>query len=120
MAELLLTTDAMREADARTIAAGTAGTLLMERAGRAIADAARAMLPAGGRVLVACGPGNNGGDGFVAARLLSETGYATTVALLGARDRLRGDAAEMATLWQGPVLPAARARPAEADVIVDA
>src|SRR5215211_3999543 len=103
MAELLLTTDAMREADARTIAAGTPGTLLMERAGRAVADAVRAMLPTARRVLVACGPGNNGGDGFVAARLLSQTGYAVIVALRGARDRLRGDAAEMAALWQGPV-----------------
>src|SRR5829696_1892701 len=120
MAELLLTTDAMREADARTIAAGTPGTLLMERAGRAVADAVRAMLPTARRVLVACGPGNNGGDGFVAARLLSQTGYAAIVALLGARDRLRGDAAEMAALWQGPVLPAAEARPLEVDLVVDA
>jgi len=120
MAELLLTTDAMREADARTIAAGTPGTLLMERAGRAVADAVRAMLPTPRPVLVACGPGNNGGDGFVAARLLSQTGYAAIVALLGARDRLRGDAAEMAALWQGPVLPAAEARPLEVDLVVDA
>src|SRR5215217_1535103 len=120
MAELLLTTDAMREADARTIAAGTPGTLLMERAGRAVADAVRAMLPPPRPVLVACGPGNNGGDGFVAARLLSQTGYAAIVALLGARDRLRGDAAEMAALWQGPVLPAAEARPLEVDLVVDA
>ena len=120
MAELLLTTDSMREADARTIAAGTPGTVLMERAGRAVADAALTMLPERGRVLVVCGPGNNGGDGFVVARLLAEQGHDAVVALLGRRDALRGDAAEMAGHWDGPTVPAADARPADADLVVDA
>src|SRR5687767_14574265 len=120
MPELLLTTGAMREADARTIAAGTPGTVLMERAGRAVAEAVVAMVPDPSRVLVVCGPGNNGGDGFVAARLLAERRYGVTVALLGPREALRGDAAAMAALWQGPVIPAAEAAPVEADLIVDA
>jgi hydroxyethylthiazole kinase-like uncharacterized protein yjeF len=120
MPELLLTTGAMREADARTIAAGTPGTVLMERAGRAVAEAVVAMVPDPSRVLVVCGPGNNGGDGFVAARLLAKRRYGVTVALLGPREALRGDAAEMAALWQGPVIPAAEAAPVEADLIVDA
>ena len=110
----------MREADARTIAAGTPGTVLMERAGRAVAKAALAMVPDPRSVLVVCGPGNNGGDGFVAARLLAERGRAVTLALLGPREALRGDAAEMAGLWQGPMLPAADAAPDETDLIIDA
>jgi hydroxyethylthiazole kinase-like uncharacterized protein yjeF len=120
MAELLFTTDSLREADARTIAAGTPGTLLMERAGQAVAAAARTMMPNPGRVLVACGPGNNGGDGFVAARLLAKQGHAVTVALLGGRESLRGAAAEMAARWKGSVVPAAEAALEEADLIVDA
>ncbi len=72
MIELLSTTE-MSEADRLTIAGGVAGMTLMENAGRAVADRV-ATLP-GRRVAVVAGPGNNGGDGFVAARLLAERGY---------------------------------------------
>ncbi|HVL70880.1 MAG TPA: NAD(P)H-hydrate dehydratase [Beijerinckiaceae bacterium] len=109
----------MREADARTIAAGTPGYELMRRAGAAVARAAHRLLPQG-RVLVLCGPGNNGGDGFVAARLLAEGGCAVTVALLGSRERLTGDAALAAADWTGPVLDAEQAEPEAADLVVDA
>ncbi|KAA2244118.1 NAD(P)H-hydrate dehydratase [Salinarimonas soli] len=97
----LFTAAQMREADRLTIAAGTSGRELMERAGAAVAEAVRRM--GGGPVAVMCGPGNNGGDGFVAARLLAGHGTAVTVHLLGERQRLTGDAALAAADWTGPV-----------------
>jgi NAD(P)H-hydrate epimerase len=119
-AQRLLTADEMRRADALTIAAGTDGFTLMRRAGRAVAEAAAGMLPAGAPALILCGPGNNGGDGFVAAALLAERGFAVTVALLGARAALRGDAAKAGRMWAGPVLPGDQAEPERAGVVVDA
>ena len=93
----LLTTAEMAEADRLTIAAGTPGIRLMENAGRAVADAVARMSPRGApSVCVVAGPGNNGGDGFVCARVLAERGYPVRLLLLGDRDRLKGDAAEAA------------------------
>lgn len=123
MMQVLLSVAEMREADRRTIAAGTPGIALMERAGAAVAQAAAALIAARGLegpVLVACGPGNNGGDGFVAARLLAERAIAVRLALLGPRERLTGDAAQAAGSWAGPVVPLEEAQPAEAALVVDA
>lgn len=118
----LLTAQEMAEADRQTIAAGTPGTVLMEAAGRAVADAVLALSPASGgaSVLVLCGPGNNGGDGFVAARILAGQGVSVRVALLGAREALKGDAAAMAARWPGVVEPLSPDLVASAGIVVDA
>lgn len=99
----LLTTAEMAEADRLAVASGVPSLSLMENAGRAVADVAASMVVAGARIAICCGPGNNGGDGFVAARLLKEQGFDVSVAALGAVDRLAGDAAAMARRWTGPV-----------------
>ncbi len=117
--ERLLSVEAMRRVDAAAIAAGTAGLTLMQAAGAAVAGRARALAPEGARVLVLCGPGNNGGDGFVAARLLAEAGYRVDLRLLGERAALKGDAALAAEAWTGPVGPAEAEIPAT-DLIIDA
>jgi len=115
----LLTTAEMAEADRLTIAGGTPGLELMENAGRAVADAAGA-LPRGRRVVVVAGPGNNGGDGFVAARHLAERGCAVQVSFVGDPKRLKGDAALAAEHWSGPTTPATPAALADCDVVIDA
>lgn len=116
----LLTPREMSRADALTIASGTPGRVLMERAGQAVAETCLEQLEGGGgRVLILCGPGNNGGDGFVAARHLRAAGCAIHLCLLGKLDALRGDAAEAAAAWSGPVA-AVPADIAGFDLIVDA
>jgi hydroxyethylthiazole kinase-like uncharacterized protein yjeF len=116
----LLTTAEMAEADRRTIAAGTPGIKLMERAGRAVADAVAARFPLGAKVVVMCGPGNNGGDGFIAARVLRDRGYVVRLGLLGSRDALVGDVAAAAERWGGVVEPFSSALIEGASVVVDA
>ena len=106
----------MAEADRLAIAAGTPGMTLMEAAGRAVAEAAAALVP-DGPVVVVAGPGNNGGDGFVAARRLMAGGRDVTVALLGDAARLKGDAAIARDRWSGPTIAAAAPLPPAALVI---
>ena len=89
----LLTNAEMAEADRLTIVRGTPGSFLMEQAGAAVAREAEHLLARHGRIVVFCGPGNNGGDGFVAARLLAAKGYHVEVGLLGRVEALHGDAA---------------------------
>ena len=102
-ASRLLTVAAMRRVDEAEIAGGTPGIALMERAGAAVAACARTLSPPDGRILVLCGPGNNGGDGFVAARLLAAEGYPVELRLLGDPAALAGDAARAAAGWRGRV-----------------
>ena len=99
--QALLTSQQMAEADQSTIAGGIPGIELMENAGRKVADAVSRRWPRQ-PLVVLCGPGNNGGDGFVAARVLAERGWPVRVDLLGEVAGLRGDAAEAASRWPGP------------------
>src|SRR6202020_2844655 len=116
----LLTNSEMADADRRTIAAGVPGIRLMERAGAAVADAVRVRFRPDSRIVVVAGPGNNGGDGFVAARLLAERGARVEVMLLGDIGRLKGDAAQAAKKWTGPVAAAEPRALAGAEVVIDA
>lgn len=100
----ILTVDQMAVADRSAIRSGTPGIVLMENAGRVVAEAVHARCP-GGAVAVLVGPGNNGGDGFVAARHLARHGRDVRLALFGAREALTGDAALAAARWTGGILP---------------
>ena len=109
----------MGEADRLTIAGGSLGIALMEKAGAAVADAVSRRWPPR-PVVVLCGPGNNGGDGFVAARVLAERGWRVRVALLGDRSALRGDAGQAAERWLGPVEALTPAALDDAGLAIDA
>jgi ADP-dependent NAD(P)H-hydrate dehydratase / NAD(P)H-hydrate epimerase len=115
----LLTTAEMAEADRLAVAGGIPSIELLENAGRAVADAVCRILH-GRRVVVVAGPGSNGGDGFVAARYLSERGRAVSVCFVGSRERLKGDAASAAKRWHGSVSEPSAGVFTECDLIVDA
>src|SRR5487761_2342652 len=118
----LLTTAEMGEADRLTIAAGVSGVVLMEAAGRSVADRAAALLRrrSGTRVAVLCGPGNNGGDGYVAAHALREMGFDVEVFALGDPAALKGDAAWAAALWSRDAPRGETVDLAHADLVIDA
>lgn len=100
----LLTPQEMAAADQFAIDSGISGLALMENAGRAVARAlVRQFEPS--PTVVLCGPGNNGGDGFVVARLLREFGWPVHLALLGERSALKGDTAAMADRWGDEIEP---------------
>lgn len=103
---MLFTCAEMAAADRYTTRHGIAGITLMERAGRGVAEVAEAVWrSAGGEgaILILCGPGNNGGDGYVAARRLAVLGIEVRVAQLGAKSKLKGDAAAARDKWPGDV-----------------
>jgi hydroxyethylthiazole kinase-like uncharacterized protein yjeF len=116
----LLSNAEMAQADRLAIAGGVPGIDLMERAGRAVADAVAARHPIGSRVVVLAGPGNNGGDGFVAAGVLAQRGFRTRLLLAGEADRLKGDAVLAAKKWKGPIESAQASEISGADVLIDA
>lgn len=72
---------------------GIPAKVLMERAGLAVFDAVRELLPQGGRIAVFCGKGNNGGDGFVVARLAKESGFGVLCLVASEEEMLTPDAA---------------------------
>jgi NAD(P)H-hydrate epimerase len=100
----VLTTSEMGRADAAAIACGISGETLMANAGAAVArEVMRRYRPC--PVVIIAGPGNNGGDGFAAAKILAEAGWQARVASLLPVGQLRGDAAIHARRWAGPTVP---------------
>jgi NAD(P)H-hydrate epimerase len=123
---LLVSSDDVRAADRAAQDLGTPPSTLMEAAGRAVRDAAGGAWPDARRPLLLCGPGNNGGDGYVAARLLADAGAEPTVLALRP-ERSGSEAAEAARrAWteRGPVATLDRASLDAAldgaDLVVDA
>jgi hydroxyethylthiazole kinase-like uncharacterized protein yjeF len=115
----ILTVAQIRAADRAAATAGVGLDLLMERAGGAVAEAILARWSPRPALLL-CGPGDNGGDGYVAARKLAEAGWPVTVAQLGDAAKLKGEAARAAALWTGETVPLARVDPTGFDLVVDA
>ncbi len=111
----ILTAAEVRAAEETAIAAGSSVTELMERAGASVAEAVR-RLAGGAPVLILCGPGNNGGDGYVAARMLSAAGIDVRVAIAG--DSKSPAAVAARQQWTGKVTPLESA--ASTPVLVDA
>lgn len=116
----LLSNEEMQQADRLTIDSGTSGLELMTRAGAAIAELVQRLVGAKAVIHVVCGPGNNGGDGFIAAKILRDQGFHVVVGCLVNINALQGDAALAALYWGGPILDADAINLDRADLIVDA
>ena len=115
----LLSVAEMYAVDSSAIKGGAMGIQLMENAGQASArEIRKRWQPCS--VTVLCGPGNNGGDGFVVARLLRDAGWQVRLALLGAVSRLTGDAAIAANMWRGETEALRRELIDDAELVVDA
>ncbi|MBT5664411.1 MAG: NAD(P)H-hydrate epimerase, partial [Rhodospirillaceae bacterium] len=109
----------MYRADAAAVAAGVSSDELMENAGTAVAAEIARRWPSR-KVTVLCGPGNNGGDGFVVAGLLRNQGWPVRVALLGGAEALEGDAKQNAERWGEPIEALSPACLDGAELVVDA
>jgi NAD(P)H-hydrate epimerase len=108
----------MNAADRLAMAAGTPGSLLMQRAGDAVVhEILRRWKPR--PVTILCGPGNNGGDGFVIAVGLAQCGWPVRLALLGSADALRGDAQHHSRRWTGAIEPLTPRVIDHAELVVD-
>ena len=116
----LLTAEEMGRADRLAMDGGVPGATLMENAGRAVAEEVARRFPDLETVVVLCGPGNNGGDGFVAARHLEQRGYKVRLGFDGDAARLPADAAAMAKRCTGRRVPLHPNILSGADVVVDA
>jgi len=110
----------MGQVDAAAAASGIDSFGLMEKAGQAVVASALRLYPGALRFVVLCGPGNNGGDGYVAARALDAAGCDTAVFRLGDPAGLKGDAATACSMCRLPAEPLETYRPRAGDVVIDA
>ncbi|QLF70455.1 NAD(P)H-hydrate dehydratase [Peteryoungia desertarenae] len=118
--DVVLAPKAMAEVDAAAIASGIPGYDLMERAGQAVAATALRSFPEANRYIVLCGPGNNGGDGYVAARELAACGASAELYHVEELDRLSGDARTAFERCHLPANPLPTYQMQPGDVIIDA
>jgi ADP-dependent NAD(P)H-hydrate dehydratase / NAD(P)H-hydrate epimerase len=114
----ILTTAETAAVDRAAADGGLGVDRLMLAAGRAVAEAVAAAHPASRAVAVLCGPGNNGGDGYVSARVLADRGYAVDV--FAGRKPTQGPAARAAARWGGQVRPMAEFQPRPDEIVIDA
>ncbi|PWQ93788.1 NAD(P)H-hydrate dehydratase [Leucothrix arctica] len=115
----LLTNAETQTVDQLAITKGIDGFELMQAAGAAVAEAIIArwsIRP----ITVLCGPGNNGGDGFIAASVLRTAGWPVTLALLGSSKGLKGDAAKAAKIWNDTIEPFSQKCLYNAEIVIDA
>lgn len=117
---LIVTPQEMAAVDNAAAASGIVSFDLMDRAGQAVAALALRKYPAARRFAVLCGPGNNGGDGYVAARALREAGADVSVYAMSPASTLKGDAQKAAMRCPVPPRPLSDYRPMVGDVIIDA
>ena len=117
---LLLTPAEMTRCDAAAAASGLDSFALMELAGQAVAASALRHFGETVRFVVLCGPGNNGGDGYVAARALRASGCPVEVFHLGYPERLKGDARTARALCPLPSTPLSLYKPQPGDLVIDA
>ena len=117
-AHALLSAAQMRSAEARACTQGVALGVMMKKAGEAVARiVGERWAPC--RVLVLCGPGNNGGDGYIAAEILRRAGWAVTVGAVESKTP-SAEAREAARTWQGGTRPLGTDLLEQADLVVDA
>lgn len=119
MGRPILTPQEMRSAEEDLFSKGADSFDLMQRAGNAVAEFVHAKWPEG-RIQVLCGPGGNGGDGFIAAAKLAKLWREVEVFCLVGKEALTGDAAKAAAEWDGEIKPLDAALEAPHDIVLDA
>ncbi|WP_160010491.1 NAD(P)H-hydrate dehydratase [Rhizobium sp. 18055] len=120
LADLLLLPAEMAAVDAAAAASGIDSFGLMQQAGAGVAAVFLRFHPAAMRAVILCGPGNNGGDGYIAARCLVESGVPVALFYLGDTARLKGDAARAFAQWPQSSRPLEDYQPTAGDVVIDA
>ena len=116
----ILTSEEMNRADRLAAEQGVSGLWLMEQAGVGAAHYIKRLYPQRPKTLILCGPGNNGGDGYVIARHLRRQGWSVTIASAQSPDQLRGDAKINALQWRGRTIDLQGCQPPNYGLVIDA